>query len=234
MEGAPLKKRPIITTASDTEISENESESCISSPEHPLKVVVSSEDEHMSQYDDMTLTELELCRKKLLKEIRFLGKEFKSIKQQIYEEKMNQLEIEASELQTGVSANYMAELKKLEAELFIRNEVAEMLHDEQIKAINRHYEAEKQSALQTLENNKRLAYEECRQDLLETIRKLQEDNRDAEIVWGEEEKWGAKKKKPVVRAKKAVTVSGPYIVYMLKPEEIKEDWTIIKKSCQDL
>lgn len=30
--------------------------------------------------------------------------------------------------------------------------------------------------------------------------------------------------------RKPVTVSGPYIVYMLKDAEILEDWTIIKKA----
>jgi len=34
------------------------------------------------------------------------------------------------------------------------------------------------------------------------------------------------------RRKKPVTVSGPYIVYMLREADIIDDWTLIKKSLQ--
>jgi breast cancer metastasis-suppressor 1-like protein len=34
------------------------------------------------------------------------------------------------------------------------------------------------------------------------------------------------------RRKKPVTVTGPYIVYMLRDADIIDDWTMIKKSLQ--
>ena len=34
------------------------------------------------------------------------------------------------------------------------------------------------------------------------------------------------------RRKKPVTVTGPYIIYMLREADIVDDWTLIKKSLQ--
>lgn len=69
-----------------------------------------------------------------------------------------------------------------------------------------------------------------REDLMERIRRLEEDRHNVEISW---DNWGNDKRQSKVRGpgrKKAVTVTGPYVVYMLREEDIMEDWTIIRKA----
>lgn len=69
-----------------------------------------------------------------------------------------------------------------------------------------------------------------REELMEKIRRLEEDRHNVDISWAD---WGTSMRTSKVRGpgrKKAVTVSGPYIVYMLREEDILEDWTSIRKA----
>lgn len=62
------------------------------------------------------------------------------------------------------------------------------------------------------------------------MRRLEEDKNNVDFSWND---WGTSTRTSKVRGpgrKKAVTVSGPYIVYMLSEEDIMEDWKAIKKS----
>lgn len=68
------------------------------------------------------------------------------------------------------------------------------------------------------------------EDLIEKIRRLEEDRHNVDISWDD---WGTDKRHSKVRGparKKAVTVTGPYIIYMLREDEILEDWTAIRKA----
>lgn len=88
-------------------------------------------------------------------------------------------------------------------------------------------------------------------ELIDKIRRLEEDRHNVDISWAD---WGTSTRTSKVRGpgrKKAgtfstyyftqqfsnifyltftVTVSGPYIVYMLAEEDILEDWKIIRKA----
>lgn len=75
-----------------------------------------------------------------------------------------------------------------------------------------------------------MAVDTLHEELLDKIRRLEEDSHNVDISWAD---WGANVRTNKVRGpgrKKAVTVTGPYIVYMLKEEDIIEDWTLIRKS----
>lgn len=67
------------------------------------------------------------------------------------------------------------------------------------------------------------------QDNLEgEIRRLEEDRNNIDVnsaLWGSEQprRSSGSKRKPV-------TVSGPYIIYMLREADILEDWTVIKRA----
>lgn len=68
------------------------------------------------------------------------------------------------------------------------------------------------------------------EELMEKIRRLEEDRHNVDISWAD---WGTSTRTSKVRGpgrKKAVTVSGPYVVYMLREEDILEDWTAIRKA----
>lgn len=66
-------------------------------------------------------------------------------------------------------------------------------------------------------------------ELIDKIRRLEEDRHNVDISWAD---WGTVRTSKVrgPGRKKAVTVSGPYIVYMLAEEDILEDWKIIRKA----
>lgn len=76
-----------------------------------------------------------------------------------------------------------------------------------------------------------LTVDYIRDELLEKIRRLEEDRHNYDISWSEWNTTGQRINK--VRGpgrKKAVTVTGPYIVYMLHDHDIMEDWTAIRKA----
>lgn len=81
-----------------------------------------------------------------------------------------------------------------------------------------------------LQSEKHMAVDFLREELVERIRRLEEDRHNVDISWAD---WGTDKRQSKVRGpgrKKAVTVTGPYVVYMLRDEDIMEDWTIIRKA----
>lgn len=66
---------------------------------------------------------------------------------------------------------------------------------------------------------------------MEKIRRLEEDRQNVELHWNEGSDWGSRSRsKSNGPRRKAVTVSGPYIVYMLSQQDILEDWSLIRKA----
>lgn len=87
-----------------------------------------------------------------------------------------------------------------------------------------------QTVLSCFQSEKQLAKDMIYDELIDKIRRLEEDRHNVDISWAD---WGTSTRTSKVRGpgrKKAVTVSGPYIVYMLAEEDILEDWKIIRKA----
>ena len=87
-----------------------------------------------------------------------------------------------------------------------------------------------------LQSEQGLLIDSIRADLEEKIHILEEDKHNVDFsssVW-ELHSGKSRRRKPDPmdpdRRKKPVTVSGPFLVYMLREEAILEDWQIIKKS----
>lgn len=81
-----------------------------------------------------------------------------------------------------------------------------------------------------MQSEKQLAMDQIYEELMEKMRRLEEDRHNVDISWAD---WGTNTRQSKVRGpgrKKAVTVTGPYVVYMLHEEDILEDWTIIRKA----
>lgn len=136
--------------------------------------------------------------------------------------------MQLAEVKSGKSPEYMAALRDLHENMRIRIEVAGILRQLRLQSITNQFEAEEQAALQNFESEKNLACDYYYSELMETIRRLEEDRHNSEISWGEGGEWCSRSRSRSRR--KAVTVSGPYIVYMLKQQDIIEDWTIIRKA----
>lgn len=82
-----------------------------------------------------------------------------------------------------------------------------------------------------MQSEKEIAKDVIYEELMEKIRKLEEDRHNVDISWAD---WNTSTRSTnKVRGpgrKKAVTVTGPYIVYMLSEEQIIDDWRIIRKG----
>lgn len=81
-----------------------------------------------------------------------------------------------------------------------------------------------------VQSEKLLAKDMIYDELMDKIRRLEEDRHNVDISWDD---WGKNARTSKVRGpgrKKAVTVSGPYIVYMLAEEDILDDWRVIRKA----
>uniref|UniRef100_A0A336LND8 CSON015332 protein n=1 Tax=Culicoides sonorensis TaxID=179676 RepID=A0A336LND8_CULSO len=125
----------------------------------------------------------------------------------------------------------LAPLQRLNDNMNSRKEVAEILKNYRMENIKHKFESEEQAALQHFESEKQLTKDSLFDELMEKIRRLEEDRHNVDLSWDD---WGDRNMRPnKVRGpgrKKAVTVTGPFIVYMLREEEIIEDWNSIRKA----
>lgn len=129
-----------------------------------------------------------------------------------------------------MSQEYLAPLQSLADRMNARKEVAEILKKYRLENIRNKFDSEEQAARQNYESEKQMAVDKLCEELNEKIRRLEEDSHNVDISWAD---WETSARSNKVRGpgrKKPITVSGPYIVYMLHEEEIIEDWSTIRKS----
>lgn len=132
-----------------------------------------------------------------------------------------------------MSKEYLGPLQSLADRMNARKEVAEILKKYRLENIRHKYESEEQAARQNYESEKQIGIDKLFEELNDKIRRLEEDSHNVDISWAD---WGSNVRSSKVRGpgrKKPVTVTGPYIVYMLREEEIMEDWTLIRKAIKN-
>uniref|UniRef100_A0A1Q3F2H0 Putative component of histone deacetyl n=1 Tax=Culex tarsalis TaxID=7177 RepID=A0A1Q3F2H0_CULTA len=216
---------------SDGEMSGAESDHSAASSRAPHDSSAEEADEPDSDdSSEMSEGECERRRSDCLDNLTNLEKQFTILKEQLYKEKMNQVDQQLQDIRGGRSQEYLAPLQRLADNMNSRKEVAEILKNFRMDNIRHKFESELQAARQHFESEKQLAMDAIYEDLMEKIRRLEEDRHNVDISWAD---WGTSTRTSKVRGpgrKKAVTVSGPYIVYMLREEDILEDWTAIRKA----
>lgn len=158
-----------------------------------------------------------------------LEEQFCQLREQLYQERINQVEFQMVELKNGRSQEYLQPLQALLDTMNSRKEVAEILKNYRLENIKHKYDSEVQAALQHFESEKQLTYDRLNDEILEKIRLLEEDSHNVDINWAD---WGNSKSNKIRSAgrKKAVVISGPHLILMLREEEILEDWTAIRKA----
>ncbi|KAL3266671.1 hypothetical protein HHI36_010833 [Cryptolaemus montrouzieri] len=213
---------------SDGEASEAESNHSNSSRENEGGRESSEDEPDSTDSSEMDEGECDNKRTQLFQHVQDLEGQFSHLREQLYRERLSQVENQLTEVKAGRSPDYMNPLEDLQENMRIRIEVAGILRQLKINNLNNQFEAEEQAAKQNFESEKSLACDYYYTELMDTIRSLEEDRHNCEISWGEGGEWGTRSRSR--SRKKAVTVSGPYIVYMLKPQDIMEDWTIIRKA----
>uniref|UniRef100_V9KWL6 Breast cancer metastasis suppressor 1 n=1 Tax=Callorhinchus milii TaxID=7868 RepID=V9KWL6_CALMI len=192
------------------------------------------EGEDSSEMDD---EDCERRRTECLDEMSDLEKQFSDLKEQLYKERLNQVEAKLDEVVVGKASEYLDPLALLQKNMKIQTEVAGVYKDLCLEVIRNRYDCELQGARQHLESEKLLLMDNMRSELLERIQRLEEDKQSIDITseWWNEEVRGKKSKKKCdpfkpEKKKKPAAVSGPYIVYMLRDIDILEDWAAIKKA----
>ncbi|XP_056438009.1 breast cancer metastasis-suppressor 1-like protein-A isoform X3 [Gadus chalcogrammus] len=196
-----------------------------------------SEDGDTSEMDD---EDCERRRMECLDEMTTLEKQFTDLKEQLYKERLSQVDIKLQEVMAGCAQEYLEPLANLQENMQIRTKVAGIYRELCLESVKNKYECEIQAACQHWESEKLLLLDTVQSELEEKIRRLEEDRHSIDIT---SELWNDglqsrknKKKDPFypVKKKKPVVVSGPYIVYMLQDLDILEDWTAIRKAMASL
>lgn len=196
-----------------------------------------SEDGDSSEMDD---EDCERRRMECLDEMTTLEKQFTDLKEQLYKERLSQVDVKLQEVMAGCAQEYLEPLANLQENMQIRTKVAGIYRELCLESVKNKYDCEIQAACQHWESEKLLLFDTVQSELEEKIRRLEEDRHSIDIT---SELWNDglhsrknKKKDPFcpVKKKKPVVVSGPYIVYMLQDLDILEDWTAIRKAMASL
>ncbi|CAG9788257.1 unnamed protein product [Diatraea saccharalis] len=170
---------------------------------------------------EMDESECERRRNECLDNLANLERQFAILREQLYCERVKHVEYQLAEVRGGRSQEYQGPLRRLQENMRIRIEVAGVLKQLRMENIKHTYEAEEQAAHQHFKSEKWLAYETLKEEIQEKIRKLEEERHTVEL-WPCTE-WGRR------RRKRQITVSPPYVVYMLPDSDIMEDWRLIRK-----
>lgn len=195
-----------------------------------------SEEGDSSEMDD---EDCERRRMECLDEMSNLEKQFMDLKDQLYKERLSQVDAKLQEVIAGKAPEYLEPLAALQENMQIRTKVAGIYRELCLESVKNKHDCEIQAARQHCESEKLLLYDTVQSELEEKIRRLEEDRHSIDItseLWNDELQSRRKRKDPFSpdKKKKPVVVSGPYIVYMLQDLDILEDWTTIRKAMATL
>jgi len=197
---------------------------------------------HGSDTDTSDL-DLEQClvrKNECLDHLEELERQFAAIKEQLFSEKLALVDEKLAAVRDGTAPEFLTPLRQLEEAHRTRQEVALLMKRYRLVNSQHRYDSEMLAAEQNWRSSKTQLHEHVRQELEERARRLEEDRRHVDIasdLWTAEERdrrrghrasqseegTGSRRKRPV-------TVTGPYIVYMLSDSDVLEDWTAIKKA----
>ncbi|XP_057202075.1 breast cancer metastasis-suppressor 1 [Triplophysa rosa] len=195
------------------------------------------EEEEEEESSEMDGEDCERRRTQCLDEMSDLEKQFMELKDKLFQERLNQVKMKLDEVLTGKAREYRDPLATLQQNLQQGTQVAGVYRELCLQVVRHKHECEVQGARQHLESEKTLLFDAIKTELLEKIRRLEEDKQSVDITsewWNDEVRMKKCKRRrhPIrpERKRKAALVSGPYIVYMLRDIDILEDWTAIKKA----
>lgn len=196
----------------------------------------SDEEEEEEESSEMDDEDCERRRGECLDEMMDLEKQFQELKEKLFRERLNQVKVKLDEVLTGKAGEYRDPLAALQNSMQIRTQVAGVYRELCLQVIKHKHECEVQGARQHLESERTLLFDAMKGELLEKIRRLEEDRQNIDLTseWSDELRGKKCKRKNLLgrseKKKKVALVSGPFIVYMLRDIDILEDWTAIKKA----
>ncbi|KAM5129092.1 breast cancer metastasis-suppressor 1-like protein [Mantella aurantiaca] len=207
-----------------------------SSEEEDTDSSTGSEEGDSSEMDD---EDCERRRMECLDEMSNLEKQFTDLKDQLYKERLSQVDAKLQEVIAGKAPEYLEPLAALQENMQIRTKVAGIYRELCLESVKNKHDCEIQAARQHCESEKLLLFDTVQSELEEKIRRLEEDRHSIDItseLWNDELQSRRKRKDPFSpdKKKKPVVILRPYIVYMLQDLDILEDWTTIRKAMATL
>uniref|UniRef100_A0A2R8MS17 BRMS1 like transcriptional repressor n=1 Tax=Callithrix jacchus TaxID=9483 RepID=A0A2R8MS17_CALJA len=197
-----------------------------------------SEDGDSSEMDD---EDCERRRMECLDEMSNLEKQFTDLKDQLYKERLSQVDAKLQEVIAGKAPEYLEPLATLQENMQIRTKVAGIYRELCLESVKNKYECEIQASRQHCESEKLLLYDTVQSELEEKIRRLEEDRHSIDItseLWNDELQSRKKRKDPFSPDKKKPVVVSDILFqiffYMLQDLDILEDWTTIRKAMATL
>ncbi|KAF4018021.1 hypothetical protein G4228_009660 [Cervus hanglu yarkandensis] len=138
-----------------------------------------SEDGDSSEMDD---EDCERRRMECLDEMSNLEKQFTDLKDQLYKERLSQVDAKLQEVIAGKAPEYLEPLATLQENMQIRTKVAGIYRELCLESVKNKYECEIQASRQHCESEKLLLYDTVQSELEEKIRRLEEDRHSIDIT----------------------------------------------------
>ncbi|CAK6962040.1 breast cancer metastasis-suppressor 1-like protein-A [Scomber scombrus] len=233
------------STAEEMEVEEHEHEAS-SSEEEDSDTSSVSEDGDSSEMDE---EDCERRRMECLDEMTNLEKQFTDLKDQLYRERLSQVNSKLTEVEAGRAAEYLEPLAVLLENMQVRTKVAGIYRELCLESVKNKYQCEIQAASQHWESEKLLLFDTVQSELEEKIRRLEEDRHSIDItseLWNDELS-GRKKRRdalsPDKKRRRPSVVSDILLLllftllYCFYKSQIllpKRDWTAIRKAVATL
>ncbi|RXN27343.1 breast cancer metastasis-suppressor 1 [Labeo rohita] len=183
-----------------------------------------SEDGESSEMDD---EDCERRRMECIDEMTNLEKQFTDLKDQLYKERLSQVDAKLQEVMSGKAPEYLEPLANLQENMQIRTKVAGIYRELCLESVKNKYDCETQAAFQHWESEKLLLFDTVQSELEEKIRRLEEDRHSIDItseLWNDElQSRKNKKKDPFSPDKKKKPVVA---MATLGPHRVKTDVTV--------
>ncbi|XP_071495635.1 breast cancer metastasis-suppressor 1-like protein [Diadema antillarum] len=225
-------------TAGDSEPEDMEEETSTldtdKSEEDDSETGTSGSDDDSSEFDE---ADCDRRRTECMEDMNDLESQFTSLRDQLYLERIDQAEYKMTEVKLGSAMEYLNPLRELDQMKKRKLSIASVLRELRMENIRNKLQSEEKAARENHDSEKMLLRDVMKADLEEKIRRLEEDRHNIDLtteLWNESRIMKQKGKKPDSshsdRKKKPIAVSGPYIIYMLREEDILDDWTAIMKA----
>lgn len=189
-----------------------------------------------SSNEESEIDEEESERKKaiIVNDLTELEKQFLYLREQLYQARRERVIGKLDEVKSGKAPEYLQPLEDLQDQMRIRTEVAGVLKELRLKNIRCQHDAEQLAATQNFDSEKRAIIDNIRFDIEEKLRHLDEDRNALDYPETQVEHFGLTRDHLFLpdRRRKPVSISGPYIIYMLREHEIMEDHALIRKAIQ--
>lgn len=194
----------------------------------------SDDENESSSASEIDEEESEKRKAIILNDMNELEKQFLNLREQLYQARRERVISKLDEVKAGKAAEYLQPLEDLQDQMRIRTEVAGVLKELRLENIRCQYDAEQMAALQNFESERRAIIDNIRCDIEEKLRHLDEDRNALEYTESSVEHFGYTRDHLFLpdRRRKPVSISGPYIIYMLREQEIMEDHAQIRKAIQ--